>query len=201
MIVRVLKTDGHVEEYFHTKVLLCVTSALSAAGEWDVDTAQKLTEAVTAFVYAMESSQISSTEILSMVKVVLEGTGYGDAAAMLAEHHVRRSLARRRTEVVEAELNVIGDAHAFRLAAANVRQWSKWRVARHIAEEYGLGEQAARAAAARVEERVLAMGLTRVWSGLVRQIAMAEAALTITADDHLRQLDVQRRTDRLAAIA
>jgi hypothetical protein len=193
MIVKVLKSDGSIEDFLYTKVLYCVSSALSAAHEWDVSVAQRLAEAVTAFVYCQQQEQVRSRDILAMVGVVLQETGYTDAAAALGEHHRRRSLSRGRTELIEAEIRHLDDAHAITDGAMSVQQWSKCRVVEHVAAAYGLDRQAARAVAGRVEEKVLAMGIARIWSGLLSQIVMAETAMTIRAEEHLRQATRDRR--------
>jgi hypothetical protein len=185
MVVMVQKADGGVEEYLHTKVLLCMSNALCAVGEFETDIAQRLAEAVTAFIYAMDRGRIASGEILSMVKLVLAETGRAEAAAELQEHHRRRSLSRTRTEVVEAELLEIRDADMMSAATTGMRQWSKGRVASQVMEMFGLERQAARAVAGRVEERVLAMGISRAWSGLVRQLILSEAAATMRAEANL----------------
>ncbi|HSV27042.1 MAG TPA: hypothetical protein VLH60_04035 [Sedimentisphaerales bacterium] len=186
MVVKVMKSDGDMEEYVHTKVLLCISNALCAADEWDACTAQELAEAVTAFVYEHKGHHMRSAEILSMVKLALTETGYAEAAVRLDEHHRRRSLARRRTEFVDADVLGPDGAEAVR-AEGRVSQWSKRAIAEHIAETYGLDRHSARAAASRVEEKILAMGISRVWSGLVRQIVFAEAALAIRAGEFLQE--------------
>jgi hypothetical protein len=188
MIVTVVKTDGGLEQYLHTKVLLCISNALCGAHEWDVGKAQKLAEAVTTFIYGRREEHITSQSIREMIELVLVETGYEDAAAALSENHRRRTLARNRTEVVEAEVHELGDADAVATGAMPPRQWSKSRIAEQIQHSYGLQRQTARAAAGRVEEKVLALGMTRVWSGLVRQIVMAETATMLRAEEHLRQV-------------
>lgn len=187
MVVMVQKADGGVEEYLHAKVLLCISNALCAANEFETDTAQKLAEAVTAFIYAMDRHRIGSSEILSMVKLVLAETGRQEAAAILEEHHRRRRLSRMRTEVVDGEIVAIVDAETISSADTGVRQWSKGHVAKEAMETFGLELQAARAVAGRVEERVLAMAMTRVWSGLVRQLVVSEAAATMRAEAGLTE--------------
>jgi hypothetical protein len=184
MVIKVIKTDGGIEEYFHTKVLLCISNSLCAVHEWDAGLAQELANAVTAFIYDRKEQHIRSGDILSMVKVVLTETGFEEAAARLEEHHRRRGLARRRTELVDAEVYGPDDAETMR-ASGQASQWSKGLIAEHITRTYGLDRHCARAAAARVEEKVLAMGMSRVWSGLVRQIVVAEAALSIRANEFL----------------
>jgi hypothetical protein len=146
-----------------------------------------LAEAVTTFVYDMQKEKVASAEILAMVVTVLTETGYATAAAMLDEHHRRRNLARKRTEVVDIELRELGDAEAVRLATGQVRNWTKSMLVEEMVGTYGFDVQSARAAAGRVEEKVLAMGMPRVWSGLVRQVMMAEAAVTLRAEEYLRQ--------------
>jgi hypothetical protein len=193
MIVTVVKTDGGLEEYLHTKALLCISNALGGAHEWDVATAQRLAEAVTAFIYGQGEERITSESIRTMIELVLVETGYGDAAAALGEHHRRRTLARGRTEVVEAEVRELGDAEAVAAGAMAIRQWSKSRIAEHIQNFYGLQRSAARAAAGRTEEKVLSLGMTRVWSGLVGQILMAETATMLRAQERLSEPPRRKR--------
>jgi hypothetical protein len=187
MIVRIVKSDGGVEEYLHTKVLLCISNALCAAHEWDVGLAEELAGAVTAFVYGMGKEEVISGDILGMIRIVLTETGYGDAAAILGEYHSRRGLARRRTEMIDSEMHELCDAETVRAGGVAVRQWSKNHIVEEIVRTYGLERHAARAAAGRVEEKVLAMGMPRVWSGLVKQIMMAETAVMLRAQEHLGQ--------------
>lgn len=186
MVVKVIKSDGAVEEYLHTKVLLSVTNALEAACEWDGDVAQELAGAVTTHIYERSERHIRSSEILSMILEVLRATGFDEAAARFEEHHHSRNLGRRRTEVVDAELSDAAGAESIH-TAQEVSRWSKNAVAEHIMRKYGLERDCARAAAGRVEEKVLAMGMSRVWSGLVRQLAAAEAAAVIKAREILCQ--------------
>ena len=195
MVVKVIKSDGDIEEYVHTKVLLCISNALCATEEWDAYTAQELAEAVTAFVYDQRVQHTRSAEILSMIKLILAETGYAEAAVRLDEHHRRRNLARRRTEFVDAEVFGPDDAEAVR-SEGRVSQWSKGTIAEHIARTYGLDRHSARAAASRVEEKILAMGISRVWSGLVRQIVVTETALAIRAGESLQEAPEKGRPGR-----
>jgi hypothetical protein len=186
MVIVVEKAEGGIEEYLHTKVLLCISNALCAAGEFETSIAERLAEAITSFVYGSNLDRIASTQIFSMVRIVLSETGWEEASNVLAEHTHRRKLCRSRIEVVDAELLEMRDADAMMEPGRRVRQWSKGLVARQVMDEFGLEQQLARAVAARVEERVLAMSMSRVWSGLVRQLIISEAAAIIRTEASLR---------------
>jgi hypothetical protein len=96
MQLRVIKADGSVEEYLHTKVLGAISNALALVGESDIVAAEELAEVVTYFLYHERARTVTSGEIFSMVKVVLGATKYEDAAAALAERHYQRRLKRNR---------------------------------------------------------------------------------------------------------
>jgi len=101
---KVIKTDGSVERYLHTKVFGAISNALGTAGQADTGAAEELAEAVTYYLYQQKRSQtVTSGEILSIVKAVLAATGYEDAALALSEHHFERRLKRCRVEVRDGD--------------------------------------------------------------------------------------------------
>jgi len=188
---KVVKSDGSVEEYLHTKVIGAINNGLSAAGESDAWVAEELAEVVTYFVYhQQEHCSVSSGEIFSIVKAVLASTGYEEAAVALNEHHFERKLKRCRTEVVSADILDLADAEViFGVEEDGSRsRWDKSRIVADLVEEYGVGRQTARAIASMVEEKVLGMGLTRVPASLVKQLVLGDAATVLRAERQLQKV-------------
>jgi transcriptional regulator NrdR family protein len=187
MQLKVIKADGSVEEYLHTKVIGTISNALSAANEGDVFAAEELSEVVTYYLYhKQEKQKVHSGEIFAMIKVVLSATGHDAAALALAEHHCLRRLGRARTEVVCLELSKLADAEMLwgEKAAAKTR-WDKSKIATDLIAEHGMARQAARTVAGLVEEKVLAMGVTQVPSSLLRQLVLGDTAAVLRAHREL----------------
>ena len=69
MQLKVIKADGSVEEYLHTKIIGAISIALASVDQADTCIAEELAEAVTYFLYHKRSRrQISSSEIFSIVE-------------------------------------------------------------------------------------------------------------------------------------
>ena len=99
--LKVIKADGSVEEYFHTKVLDTISKVLAEVGQPDISVAEQLSDVVTFHLYhERNQTSISSSEILSVIQVVLAATNNEEAAVALCEHHFERKLQRSRIEVV-----------------------------------------------------------------------------------------------------
>jgi transcriptional regulator NrdR family protein len=187
--LRVVKADGSVEEYLHTKVVGSINNALGAAGEPDIDVAEQFAEVVTFFLYHQQTRRrVDSSEILSMIEVVLASTGYEAAAAALSEHHFDRKLKRGRTEVIPVDIDDLNDAEFFveTEQTGDRRRWDKSRIAEDLVAAHGLDRQAARVVAAMVEEKIFSMGMTRIPSGLIKQLALRDAAAVLHAREQLQ---------------
>jgi hypothetical protein len=79
--LQVTKADGTTEEYIHTKVVGTINNAFSATGRLDIAMAEDLAEVVTYYLYKKQDQrQVSTSEILSMIKAVLTSTGHEAAA-------------------------------------------------------------------------------------------------------------------------
>ena len=79
--LKVVKADGSVEHYLHTKVVGTINNALGAIDEANIDMAEQFTEVVTFFLYHQQGRRrVNSSEIFSMIQVVLASTGYEAAA-------------------------------------------------------------------------------------------------------------------------
>jgi len=177
--LKVVKADGVVEQYLHTKVIGSINNALGAIDEANIDLAEQFAEVVTYFLYHQQGRRrVNSSEIFSMIQVVLASTGYEAAAAALSAHYFTRKLKRLRTEVICVDVQDLMDAE-FLVGTEETgvrRQWDKSRIADDLIDEHGLDRQTARMIAAMVEEKIFGMGMTRVPSGMVKQLVLGDIA-------------------------
>lgn len=187
--LQVTKTDGTTEEYIHTKVIGTINNALSAAGRPDMAMAEDLAEVVTYYLYKkQEQREVSSSEILSMIKAVLVSTGFEAAAAALGEHAIERRLKRSRTEILAVEVQDLADVERLnrtRQPPARI-PWDKGVIIDELTGESRLPRQTARVVAAMVEERIFNMGMTLVPQSLLRQLVLGEAATVLRAQRDLQ---------------
>jgi len=187
--LRVLKEDGSVEEYLHTKVLGTISNALGAVDQADVFIAEQLAEVVTYFLYHQHGRrEVSSSEILSVIKVVLTATNHEEAAIALAEHSLGRKLKRSRVEVVPVNVQELTDAQALRKTREfdGKTRWDKSRIVDDLVVEHGLNPQTARTIASMVEEKVFSMGVTLVPVSLLRQLVLGDTAMVLDAERELQ---------------
>jgi len=187
--LKVIKADGTVEEYLHTKVIGTINNALGKTGQADIVVAEQFAEVVTYFIYHQQNNRsITSSEIFSIIKVVLAATGYEKAAAALSEYHFERKLKRSRTEVVPVDIQKLTDAE--RLAGAeelnNRCRWDKSRIVEDLIAKHNLCRQTARMIAAMVEEKIFNMGITLVPSSLIKQLVLGDAANVLRAQEQLQ---------------
>ena len=189
--LQVIKTDGTTEEYIHTKVIGTINNAFSAVGRPDIAMAEDLAEVVTYYLYHQpDRRQVSSSEILSMIKAVLTSTGHEPVAAALGEHAVERRLKRVRTEVLALDVLAFTDLEQLnrtRQSAARIA-WDKGKIVHDLTAESGIPPQIARAVAATVEERVFSMGMTLIPRSLIKQLVLGEAAAMLQAQQELKEL-------------
>ncbi len=188
MQLKVIKADGSVEEYLHTKVIGTINSALSAAGQADIGIAEELAEAVTYFLHQKQKSNvITSSEIFSMIQIVLAAIEYQEAAAALSEHHFERKLKRSRIEVVSADIYEPADAARLCMVEQPVckTRWDKTMIVQDLVSKYNLDRQIARTIASIVEEKILNMGASLVPAGLVKQLVLSDTAAVLRAQHDL----------------
>lgn len=166
MQIRVTKNDGTAEPYLHTKVLGTFNHALALVDNDCLYAAEQLAQAVTFYVYgASGKDSLSTDEIHLMIISVLAGTGYGHAAQALGQHRLWRRLQRRRIEVLNEEKSDENPAS---------EPWDKSRVVRGLIEQHCVDTLLARTIAGAVEEKVLAMKISRIRKGLIRQLVMTD---------------------------
>jgi hypothetical protein len=187
--LKVIKADGTVEEYLHTKVMGTINNALGRIGQADTDIAEQFAEVVTYFLYHQhEGRTITSGEVLSMIKVVLAATGYEKAAVALSEHHFERKLKRSRIEVVCVDVQDLDDAELLVGAdeSGSRGRWNKSRIVEDLTGKYNLCRQTGRMIAGMVEEKIFSIGITCVPSSLIKQLVLGDAATVLRAQEQLQ---------------
>jgi transcriptional regulator NrdR family protein len=188
MQLRVIKADGSIEEYLHTKVMGTINNALGEVGLANIDIAEEFAEVVTFFLYNQYNRRtVTSDDIFSMIKVVLAATGYEDAAVALSEHHFERKLKRSRIEVVPIDVQDLTDAELLAVTeeSAGRSRWDKSRIVGDLISSHGICRQTARTIAAMVEEKVFNLGMMLVPSSLIKQLVLGDIASVLRAQQQL----------------
>jgi len=189
MQLKVIKADGSVEEYLHTKVIGTISNALGRIGQADICVAEQLAEVVTFFLYRRQKGRaVTSSEILSIIKAALTATSYEEAAVALSEHHFERKLKRSRVEVVSVDIQELADAELFAEAEGLDRRfrWDKSRIVKDLVTKNNLSLQTARMIASMVEEKIFSMGITLVPASLIKQLVLGDAAAVLQAQRQLQ---------------
>lgn len=187
--LKVIKADGSVEEYLHTKIIGTMSNALACVDQSDICIAEQLAEAVTYFLYhGSRRRSITSSELFSVVKASLAATGYEEAAIVLSEHRCQRRLKRSRVEVVSVDVCELSDAERLSMAeeSGNRSRWDKSRIVDSLVTKHGLCRQTARTVALMVEEKIFSMGLTLVPVSLIRQLVLGDTAAVLRAERQLQ---------------
>jgi len=187
--LKVIKEDGSVEEYLHTKVIGTISNALGETGQADMCVAEQLAEVVTYFLYRRQSRRsVTSNEVFSIIKAVLTATSYEDAAIALSEHHFERKLKRSRIEVVSIDIQELTDAELLAGAeqSSGRGRWDKSRIVEDLVTKYSLCRQTARTIAAMVEEKIFSMGITLVPASLIKQLVLGDTAAVLRAQRQLQ---------------
>jgi len=187
--LKIIKTDGSVEEYSHTKVMGTINNALCEIGQADIHIAEQLAEVVTYFLYHRQNRRgVTSSEIFSIIKVVLTAINYEEAAIELSEYHFERRLKRSRTEVVSIDIRELTDAELLvGTEGTNSRgRWDKSRIVEDLVIKYDLCQPTARAIASMVEEKIFNMGIKLVPSSLIKQLVLGDTATVLRAQQQLQ---------------
>ena len=181
MQIKVIKSDGHMEEYLHTKVLGTFSNALALVDDTNIFAAEQFAEAVTFYLYEKRASQIvTSEELHLMIQAVLSSTGYDHAAEALNDHRLNRKLKRGRVEVVDDQSYTVDEDVAMR-----VSRWTKSRIVQDLIRIDKIKPNIARAIGSAVEEKVLALGMTRVRRSLIKELVLADTDTMLDAQGQL----------------
>jgi transcriptional regulator NrdR family protein len=194
MQLKVIKSDGAVEEYLHTKVMGTINNALGRTGQADVYLAEELAEVVTYYLYHQQDRHsVTSNEVFSVIKAVLAATGYEEAAIALSEYHFERKLKRSRIEVIGIDILELADAELLiSINETTVRsRWDKTIIVNDLVTKHGICRQAARTIASMVEEKIFNMGITRVPASLIKQLVLSDASAVLRVQSTLSG-DLQR---------
>jgi hypothetical protein len=189
MQLKVIKADGSVEGYFHTKIVGTINNALACSDQPDIFIAEHLADAVTFFLYRSQNRYtVTSGVILSIIKAVLDETGYEDSALALTEHHLRRKIKRSRIEVLHIDVQNIADISSFYGTDESLprSRWDKSKIVDWLVKKHQIPKHTARMIASMTEEKILAMGVSLVSTGLIKQIVLADAALVMRAQQQLQ---------------
>ncbi len=189
MQLKVIKADGSVEEYLHTKVIGTISNALGRIGQADICVAEQLAEVVTYFLYRRQKGRaVTSSEIFSIVKAVLAATSYEEAAVALSEHHFERKLKRSRIEVASIDIQELADAELLcKDGELDSRcRWDKSRIVNDLVTRHNVSQQTARMIASMVEEKIFSMGITLVPASLIKQLVLGDAAAVLQAQRQLQ---------------
>ncbi len=189
MRLKVVKADGSVEEYLHTKVIGAISNALACDGQADIYIAEQLADVVTYYLYqGKDRHTVTSSEILSIIKAVLSAAEYEGAAVALSEHHLNRRIKRSRTEVVSIDIQQLADAEMLYGVQQSPRRfpWDKSKIVDDLITDYDVARQTARTIAAMVEEKIFSMGITSVPVGLIKQLVLGDTAAFLQAQRQLQ---------------
>lgn len=167
MQIRIVKSDGSIEPYLHTKVLGTFHHALALVNADNLYAAEQMAEAVTFYLYRKVSQGTLNTDkIHQMVSDVLASTGYPDAAEALSARRLARKLQRKRIEVI-ADTGLCP-------TSAVATHWDKTHIAHDLMNIHNVDRLLARAIASVVEEKILNMGMLRVRKSLIHQLVVAD---------------------------
>ena len=187
--LKVIKEDGYIEEYLHTKVMGTIANALASIDQADMYLAEQLAEVVTYYLYHRQDRRdVTSSEIFSIIKAVLTATGHEEAAIALSEYHFERRVKRSRIQVASVDVRELMDAELLARADGTDGKcrWDKSIIVRGLAAKHGIPQQTARTIASMVEEKVFRMGVTLVPASLVKQIVLGDAAAILRAQEQLQ---------------
>jgi len=189
MQLKVIKTDGAVEQYLHTKVIGTISNALCAIDHTDIWVAEQLSEVVTYFLYHERKSRaVTSGEIFSIIKVVLTATGYEEAGLALSDHYFERKLKRCRIEVVSVDIRDLADAQILCSGEelSTRSRWDKSRIVSDLTASHNICRQTARTIASMVEEKIFGMGVMLLPASLIKQLVLSDTAAVLQAQHQLQ---------------
>jgi ribonucleoside-triphosphate reductase len=171
-ITRVRKRDGRVVPFDARRIADAIFRAAQSVGGEDRFLSEELAGVVGLYLERTHAGRVPRVEdVQDAVERVLVETGHGKTAKAFALHRRRRAEARGAVTVTgpDAALPLVGSD-----ASDAVARWSKARIASALVAEARLDPAEADEVARAVEGRVLASGVSRVPSSLVRALVDAE---------------------------
>jgi len=181
MSLKVMKSDGSIEEYMHTKVLGTLNNALALIDQPNMFAAEQFAEAATFHLYKEKTtSAVTSEEIHLIIQTVLTATGYENAVDALNEYRLNRKLQRKRITVLTDDCE-----SGFGLSTTE-SLWNKAHIVNDLVKTCGLDRKVARAIASSVEEKVFSIGITRIQGALVEHLVGHETKVMLQAKEDLQ---------------
>lgn len=176
LVSQVRKRDGRTVKFDQRKIADAIFKAAKAVGGSDRALAEELTQAVVDHI-ARTYSEASPTieDIQDMVERVLMETGHAKTAKAYILYRDRRAQARKKLQVRLSGRGDSADSTDMALMVqtgdlTEVAPWDKEKIARALMKETGIEEELAFKIAKSVEERVFASGITKISTGLVREL-------------------------------
>ncbi len=179
MQLSVIKCDGSIEEYMHTKIIGSFNNALALVDQSNVFVAEQLADAVTFNLYQKTCDHITSEEIHLLVDSALSSTGYSEAAQLLSEYRNIRKIQRNRVLVINQQ-DEEGEPAV---------QWDKSRIVTDIMKTDICDRHVARAIASSVEEKILNIGMPKVPAVLIEQLVSTETEAMLQAQEQLQTIN------------
>ena len=175
-IIQIRKRDGRIMPFDKAKIAHAIFKAARAVGGEDRFLAEELAAAVADYLKRhYEGDTPGIEDIQDMVEKVLIETGHAKTAKAYILYRDKRAQARRamtvRKAAQEKGRSTTDSALLVDTGAKDALvPWDKSRIADALEKEARLDAATARKVATAVEERVLASGLTRISTALVREL-------------------------------
>jgi ribonucleoside-triphosphate reductase len=176
-ITQIRKRDGKVMPFDKSKIADAIFKAAQAVGGEDRFVAEELASAVTDYLQRYYEGETPGIEdIQDMVEKVLIETGHARTAKAYILYRDRRAQARRATKVrtVSAGRTDRSATDVALMVDTGAKDalvtWDKSRIAEALEKEAHLDAATARKVAGAVEEKILASGLARISTGLIREL-------------------------------
>ncbi len=195
-INRVVKRDGMVMPFDRNKITAAIFSAARAVGGSNDKLADELSSLVVSFLEkrydAVNPPGIE--DIQDMVEKVLIETGHAKTAKAYILWRERRADKRREMQVRKDTTNGSDstDIHLLvdPVSHAEYFPWDRGRISNALMREAGIEETEAISIAKAVEKRIIASGMSRISTSLIREIA----------DNELFERGHQKSLERQAVI-
>ncbi|MBL7140551.1 MAG: anaerobic ribonucleoside-triphosphate reductase [Planctomycetes bacterium] len=176
-ITHIRKRDGRIMPFDQSKIIDAIFKAAQAVGGEDRFVAEELASAVADYLdrhYEGDTPDIE--DIQDMVEKVLIETGHAKTAKAYILYRDKRTQARRAMKVRKAARSREGrnSTDTALLVDTGAKDallsWDKGRIAEALEKEAHLDPRTARKVASAVEDKVIASGLSRISTGLVREL-------------------------------
>lgn len=170
------KRDGRLVSFDKEKISNAIFKAANAVGGNDFSIADELAGVVISFLEKLFVDEVPGIEdIQDMVEKVLIETGHAKTAKAYILYREKRS--RRRSKLFVRKMTVSNaDSTDFSLMVYPVTKketfpWNKKKIADALEEEAEVPHEVAQKIANIVERRVLASGIKRISTSLIRELA------------------------------